>query len=220
MFAAEDSGELPKGTAMRWAHETPNIKKLPEKKKEKTASLRAPVVDDLVKTSGIMENVIGRLGTRLAPTLVPAAVGAYAAGPEHRYSGAIGGAALGAVGKKLGPQLMGKAMFESPEKLKMMRNYLGSDLAQGSRAYKKIHAALGEGAPEFVKNLTQYSRNVPTAEWGGRVLGGAGGGLAVKELLDAQGPSLQAPRIQSQPAVSDMRSQYYSGLTPDDGMYY
>lgn len=35
MFAAEERGEVPKGTARRWAHETPNIKKLPEKKKEK-----------------------------------------------------------------------------------------------------------------------------------------------------------------------------------------
>jgi hypothetical protein len=32
MFAAEARGELPKGTAERWAHETPDIKKLPEKK--------------------------------------------------------------------------------------------------------------------------------------------------------------------------------------------
>jgi hypothetical protein len=32
MFAAEDRGELPKGTAERWAHHTPNIKALPEHK--------------------------------------------------------------------------------------------------------------------------------------------------------------------------------------------
>lgn len=35
MFAAEDRGELPKGTARRWAHETPNMKKLPEKVSDK-----------------------------------------------------------------------------------------------------------------------------------------------------------------------------------------
>ena len=34
MFAAESRGELPKGTARRWAHETDNIKKLPEKVKK------------------------------------------------------------------------------------------------------------------------------------------------------------------------------------------
>ena len=30
MFAEEARGGLPKGTALRWAHHTPNIKKLPE----------------------------------------------------------------------------------------------------------------------------------------------------------------------------------------------
>jgi hypothetical protein len=29
MFAAEARGEVPKGTALRWAHHTKNIKKLP-----------------------------------------------------------------------------------------------------------------------------------------------------------------------------------------------
>jgi len=31
MFWAEKQGKLPKGTARRWAHETPNIKRLPER---------------------------------------------------------------------------------------------------------------------------------------------------------------------------------------------
>ena len=35
-FAMEKRGEIPKGTAERWAEETPNIKKLPEKKGEKS----------------------------------------------------------------------------------------------------------------------------------------------------------------------------------------
>ncbi|MEW6096542.1 MAG: hypothetical protein AB1567_08460 [bacterium] len=34
MFWAEKQGRLPKGTARRWAHETPSIKRLPEKKRE------------------------------------------------------------------------------------------------------------------------------------------------------------------------------------------
>lgn len=33
-FALEKEGKLPKGTAMRWADETKNIKKLPLKKKK------------------------------------------------------------------------------------------------------------------------------------------------------------------------------------------
>lgn len=41
MFAAEARGEIPKGTARRWAHETPDIKNLPERvhKKESAAYL-------------------------------------------------------------------------------------------------------------------------------------------------------------------------------------
>jgi hypothetical protein len=35
MFAAEGRGEIPKGTAERWARHTKNIKSLPEKKKKK-----------------------------------------------------------------------------------------------------------------------------------------------------------------------------------------
>lgn len=35
MFAAEARGDAPKGTAQRWAHETPDIKHLPEKKRKK-----------------------------------------------------------------------------------------------------------------------------------------------------------------------------------------
>ena len=35
MFAAEKSGDLPKGTAKKWAKHTPNIKDLPERKDPK-----------------------------------------------------------------------------------------------------------------------------------------------------------------------------------------
>ncbi len=38
MFAAEKRGELKKGTAKRWAHETKNINRLPNKKKKSKRS--------------------------------------------------------------------------------------------------------------------------------------------------------------------------------------
>ena len=41
MFAAEDRGELPKGTARRWAKETPNMKKLPDKVEKKASFMKA-----------------------------------------------------------------------------------------------------------------------------------------------------------------------------------
>jgi len=34
MFAAEARGDVPKGTAERWAHHTKDIKSLPERKKK------------------------------------------------------------------------------------------------------------------------------------------------------------------------------------------
>jgi len=34
-FAMEERGDLPKGKAEQWAHETPDIKGLPERKKAK-----------------------------------------------------------------------------------------------------------------------------------------------------------------------------------------
>jgi len=45
-FAAEERGEFPWGTALRWAHETPDIKKLPERKKKKckTSAFRPPLM--------------------------------------------------------------------------------------------------------------------------------------------------------------------------------
>lgn len=39
MFAAEERGEVPEGTAQRWADHTKNIKDLPEKKKHKKTAM-------------------------------------------------------------------------------------------------------------------------------------------------------------------------------------
>ena len=49
MFAAESRGEVPKGTARRWAHETPNIKRLPDKKHKKHAALMNGFLDEIIK---------------------------------------------------------------------------------------------------------------------------------------------------------------------------
>ena len=39
MFAAERRDEVKKGTARRWVHHTPSIKKLPEKVNKKSLSM-------------------------------------------------------------------------------------------------------------------------------------------------------------------------------------
>lgn len=71
-FAAEDRGELPKGTAKRWAKHTPDIKKLPEKKKsEKKAFVHAFVSTFLEKLGMTQESFAG---TALAQAMVKVAV--------------------------------------------------------------------------------------------------------------------------------------------------
>jgi hypothetical protein len=50
MYAAEARGDVPKGTAKKWAHDTPNIKGLPEKVMEKNAMFfknQKPVEDGM-----------------------------------------------------------------------------------------------------------------------------------------------------------------------------
>lgn len=45
MFWAEAHGKLPPGTAERWAHETPNIEDLPEKKARKREAIRRKLAE-------------------------------------------------------------------------------------------------------------------------------------------------------------------------------
>lgn len=48
MFAAESRGDLPKGTAKRWAEHTPDIGKLPEKKHKSRSEKKAEFVNAFV----------------------------------------------------------------------------------------------------------------------------------------------------------------------------
>lgn len=57
-FAKEKRGELPEGTAKQWARETPNIKKLPDRKKKKTKKKHhkkhaSAFVNGFVKMAGL-----------------------------------------------------------------------------------------------------------------------------------------------------------------------
>lgn len=54
--AKEARGELKKGTASRWAHETKSLKKLPErakKKKKRKNSKRLRALKDITKAAGV-----------------------------------------------------------------------------------------------------------------------------------------------------------------------
>jgi hypothetical protein len=50
-FAAEARGELPEGTAIRWAHETPDIKALPKKVRKKRKPAGESATASLVKAA-------------------------------------------------------------------------------------------------------------------------------------------------------------------------
>ncbi len=54
-FAKESRGELPKGTARRFAHETKSISKLPERKKKKSGTIREGVMDTPTSGRSIIE---------------------------------------------------------------------------------------------------------------------------------------------------------------------
>ena len=53
MFAAEDRGEVPEGTAARWAHHTKDIKHLPEHKRKKKAADLATLAAECVQAAGL-----------------------------------------------------------------------------------------------------------------------------------------------------------------------
>lgn len=77
MFAAEERGELPEGTARRWAHETPNIKSLPDhagskKSKDKKKSVKRAALSLLLKIAV----------RKLSAELVKNAAKAPVAGPQ------------------------------------------------------------------------------------------------------------------------------------------
>lgn len=55
MFAAEERGDIPKGTAREWAHKTKNIKKLPEHVKKSSAEMAEEVVKKTAQFESIRE---------------------------------------------------------------------------------------------------------------------------------------------------------------------
>jgi len=180
MFAAEDRGDMPKGTARRWAHETPNLKKLPEKAKEKKAF--AVIARELgqqaalEKRAGLADWLISQ-GIKTAPFWAPAAAGAYLAGPGYRGEGALVGGLAGGLGRGIG-----KAMgVKSIEPLAKQVEGKGYEAAR-AMARRIGSGEAVEGAPAHAKKLLQH--------WGlgGSVAGGAAGGLAAGRLLGAQNP--------------------------------
>ena len=80
MFAAEARGELPKGKALEWAHETKNIKKLPERKMNKTAE---QIADDVAEKVGGFGSWFNRMPKGNPAAASPASSGMKAMVPVN-----------------------------------------------------------------------------------------------------------------------------------------
>jgi hypothetical protein len=241
MFAAEDRGDLPKGTAKGWAEHTPSIKKLPEhakKREAKHAELLEMAfqlgVKEAMEKSGIVESALSGLVRGSAHLWGPAALGAYAAGPDNRAWGAGAGMALGSLGKRVGRGLLRSSQFMpeelallqkienvNPEKLtpELIQNILKKHpgVAQGLEGIKKNDPAA------LVAKIQGAAQQVPMAEWAGRLgLAGVGGHLVSKMGPGGTGGTGGAPpgylpygpSAYAAPAVSDM-SAHYMGFTPN-----
>lgn len=66
MFAAESQGKLKPGTARKWAHETKDMKKLPEHVKK--AAFEAALFDELEKVSSRFTHIVTRNKNLLTST--------------------------------------------------------------------------------------------------------------------------------------------------------
>lgn len=219
MFAAEDRGDVPHGTAKRWARETPNIKRLPEKVKKKKKSKgkghskkaalaaafdigfsRALEEAGLEKTSGIVGKTLA--GTK--HLWAPAIAGAVLAGPDYRTEGALLGLAGGALGRHYGLKALRRLSF-SPEELKTLSKL------KSTRKLQKY-------APELLKQLNTFEAQKPFLTLAAGALGGAGAGYLGRKALEPGGPFGSSAMLPVSPAVSDMAT-HYSGLVPGEEYY-
>lgn len=212
MFAAEDRGDLPQGMAEEWAKETPSIKRLPERVKNKGRTKKAALrtafevgFSCALKEVGLEKRAdfLGKTLSRTKHMWIPGAAGAVVAGPEHRTEGALLGLGGGALARHYGLKALSKLTF-SPEEFKLMKE-LGS-----ARKLQK-------NAPDLFKQLNEYNAQKPMYALAAGALGGAGAGYAAREALKPGGFA-GPPVLPSNPAVSDMAT-HYSGLVPGEEYY-
>jgi len=132
MFAAQERGELPKGTAERWAKHTPNIKNLPEKaKRKKTAS-----------------EIANRVLVKVGYSLIPDQYDLLSPTAQHFHTG---GQIGGLVGMPLG---VGLGLAHIPVKSKILQALLG--LAAGNTAGRIVGSGIGAGLGSWKERHPEY----------------------------------------------------------------
>ena len=193
MFAAESPGfrgeaDIPKGTARRWAHETPNIKKLPEKKKEKNA-MDAKTARALGHLRALdeafgKEAALGETALRaLLRYGAPGAAGYYLAGPGYRTEGLVGGLAAGHLaGPGLARMAMGKM---NPEVAAAIASKAKGAPGNWREAAQMVRAGTLPGA----KDIGALQKQLRMGEkWLGPIGLGAAGGYGAGRMLGLQNP--------------------------------
>jgi hypothetical protein len=166
-FAKEERGELPKGTAKRWAHETKNIKKLPEKKKGKGKKKEA--------TAGLAnEDTIRNRTTKQGLKIGLLAGGAHSLhylakhqpGPKQRAQTAvalgkrIGGWTAGSLGVLHGLRIATKGKRDRSRAMIEARQ--AQKIASVGQALMKIHASLEKTAfgPEQANKVLSIAKTL------------------------------------------------------------
>lgn len=191
MFAAEDRGDISKGTASRWAKETPNMKKLPERKKH--ADVFRKLAVEFGRLSALRDHGAEKTAgvwSQLARYGAPGLAGSYLAGPGYRGEGFLGGMVAG---KMLGP---GLAQWSGKQ--------LGKVPGVAEAAAKRI----GKGGI----NPQELQKAVQNAGLAGEVAAGAGGGLAAGRMLGLQNPYGLQPVFPGMP--QEGRPENVMGMRP------
>jgi len=104
MFAAESRGELPKGTAERWAHHTKSIKSLPEHVKKKKGHKKKSADEEAFEKQAMTAAFILHCAHQgiTSPDAVAQAAEKFATDMEARAKSALAGDLAHNVGSLLG----------------------------------------------------------------------------------------------------------------------
>ncbi len=138
MHAAESRGDVPKGTAKRWAKHTPNIKALPEKKTVEQTKKQAAVL-------AIVKNLFKQADATLAPAPAPAQPQPGA--PTGQPGGASQPRKADQIAKEIGalhPKHRGTAAYHRLQRA-MPGSLRGFAAASQPAARQNFAAAFGSG---------------------------------------------------------------------------
>jgi len=198
--------DITKKDVKNWERETPEGKKLPERVDKKAAL--AKMATDLGRMHAFEKNAgwadaLIDAAMRYGKYWVPAAGGAYLAGPGYRTEGALEGLAAGHLGGRAGESIGLRGLKGAPKFFK------GKPMSAYRETARQIGA--GEAVPGLVtgKGLSAAQRALQQGSLAGRFAGGAIGGYGAGRLLGAQNP------YGMQPVFPGMERENPLGIRPE-----